>query len=235
MADPWWRFYCETISDRKFKYLSKVCGLSKLELIGAWAIICTIGHESPRYGALQVTSQLRVTVTDLVDELEISQEKVEKMIAGMIDKGMLLREEDGTLFVVNLEKRQYKDIKAAQRMQKYRQSLPVTSPVTSPVTHTETETETDIKGGELSQKFTEITTIMPYNLEDWCKAEQTMKSAGVQVDEIQVIIDKLKGENMTITGLWSIVKTGISVHADHKNHRPVSGGKRRNSALLDAV
>lgn len=144
MADPWWRFYCETITDRKFKYISKMCGLSKLELIGAWAIICTIGHESPDYGALLVTLQLRVTVTDLAEELEISPEITEKMVAAMVDKNMLLIEADGLIRVVNLEKRQYKDIKAAKRQQRHRDTLRVASPVTSPVTPPETETETEL-------------------------------------------------------------------------------------------
>jgi hypothetical protein len=152
MSDPWWRLYCEMISDRKFKYISKICGLSKIQLIGAWVIICTLAHESPRYGALLVTSQLRITVTDLAEELEISQEIVEKMIAAMVDKGMLIVEPDGTFFVQNLQKRQYKDLKAAQRTQKYRQSLHATSPVTSPVTLPETETETETKAEKIGAK-----------------------------------------------------------------------------------
>jgi hypothetical protein len=147
MTDPWWRFYCEMISDRKFKYISKATGLSKIELIGAWAIICTLGHESPIYGALLETSQLRVTVTSLSEELEITNDVTGKLINAMIDKCMLKQETDGTLIVVNLEKRQYKDIKTAKRMQKYRDklkdTLPVTSPVTLPVTTPETETETE--------------------------------------------------------------------------------------------
>jgi len=95
----------------------------------------------------------------------------------------------------------------------------------------------DSERSEISDKFTDVTKIMAYDLDKWVEAEQTMNRAGVLPDEIEIAINKLKGGDkpMSVTGLWSITRTAIEVHADRiagrpvnsNGNKPISAAKRR--------
>jgi hypothetical protein len=109
------------------------------------------------------------------------------------------------------------------------------------------ETDTERKGedteeSEISMAFTAATSIMPYELDDWCKANQTLKGAGVLPEDVTLSVDRLKSGDkpMSVTGLWSVVKTAIAIHADRVAGRPIGSGngskpKSHRRGIADAI
>lgn len=154
---PWFRFYSETMSDRKMNHAARLCGLSRLEIVGAWALILCAASESPVRGALYVTFQKRYMMDDVTDLLGCSNDQAESIMSAFVEMEML-EVSDGAYKVKNWDKRQYKSDNSTQRVRDYRSKpAEITEcnndetlhdrysnvSVTPPETETDTDTDTE--------------------------------------------------------------------------------------------
>lgn len=158
---PWYRFYSETLSDRKIRRITRVCELPKMLVLGAWATLMSLANDSPVRGTLLFTDDLPMTRDEIQDEMELDGEMFDTLMQAFQDHEML-HCEDGRYVVTNFLKRNFKsDHDAAQRVARYRarkNNVTPDSTVTpqgnvtetllkrysnAPDTETETDTETE--------------------------------------------------------------------------------------------
>jgi hypothetical protein len=152
MSLPWFRFYSETIGDRKFIKAARLCKMNKIEIIGAWAVLLCAVNDSPVRGSLYVTELERYSNDDVADLLELNIEQTELILKTFIKMDML-EIIDGAYAVKNWGKRQFSSDSSAERVRKHRSNADETlqnsysnGDVTPPDTDTDTDTEieTDI-------------------------------------------------------------------------------------------
>jgi hypothetical protein len=87
----------------------------------------------------------------------------------------------------------------------------------------------------LSDAFTTATGIVPYKLEQWTEAAQTMTRAGVLVDEIKQAIKKMQDDGLTISHLKSVVAVAIDIHSKRERGVPINNGQKKEETELEKV
>lgn len=103
---PWFRYYTETMNDRKMTHAARLCGASKLEIIGAWSLILCAAGESPVRGALYVTLQKRYSNADVTDLLGCDEDQAKAIMSAFVEMEML-EVQDDAYHVKNWDKRQF--------------------------------------------------------------------------------------------------------------------------------
>jgi hypothetical protein len=103
---------------------------------------------------------------------------------------------------------------------------------------TESESDNSERNGEFSplgDAFTTATGIVPYKLEQWTEAAQTMTRAGVLVDEIKQAIKKMQDDGLTISHLKSVVAVAIDIHSKRERGVPINNGQKKEETELEKV
>lgn len=159
---PWFRFYPEAASDKKFIKAARLCGASRLEIMGAWTIILCAAGESPVRGSLYATLQERFSNEDVTDMLGCDPKQTEAILQAFVKMDMLEVIEDA-YHVKNWEKRQFESDNSTERSRKHRQ-LKADSTVatlhqrsnavsaTPPETETDSETDTEKEDNKQQQQ-----------------------------------------------------------------------------------
>jgi hypothetical protein len=149
---PWYRFYSETINDRKIKRITRITGLPKMLVLGAWATLMALGNDSPTRGVLLVTEDMPLTADELQDEMDLADPAFEALMGAFEDHNMV-HVEDGCYVVTNFLKRNFKsDHDGAERVRRHRAkqrsetlecNVTETLICNTPDTDTESESDTD--------------------------------------------------------------------------------------------
>lgn len=162
--------------------------------------------------------------------LRLNRDDLELDLRQIAATGMIQRTTEGW-YVVNFEKRQA-PVGNADRMRKSRErrqkdqyygNEDVTSELRN-VTQINRLTDnrlTDTDVSPLSDEFTRITGIFPYDLENWGNAAQTMMMAGVTPEDIKLALQVMEQEKLIVAGLPSVVKVAISVKSKRERHQPI--------------
>lgn len=154
---PWYRFYNETLTDRKIMRICRDSGQPKAVVIGAWSIILALASQSPDRGRLLISDDVPFTPDEVQEETGLDEDVFNTLIARFMAYG-LLEEVDGCWEICNWHKRQPNSDSSTERVRRHRQNKAVTkaqhteSSETLPkrfsnVIDIDTDTETETEGG----------------------------------------------------------------------------------------
>lgn len=178
MANAWFRFYSETLRDRKLERIARVTGQPKALLMGVWVTLLALANDSPERGILLLTDDIPLVFDDLCLETGVDTETLNPIIERFIAMEMLSFEDD-IYYITNWGKRQFKSDSSAERVKRYRarkaenKERDGNDAVTlqeqlsnAPESETESETEKDKGAGA------------PSSFDDWLRALRAPKSMG---------------------------------------------------------
>lgn len=222
MADYWIKWYQEilddpkmaTLPDRLWRRFSELCLLT--------------GRLFPdKSGKLPDTRQIAWALRMNTDDLQID-------LAQLVASGLIEPIPNGWI-VVNFEKRQSattstERVKQHRERKKRQQYYADETNLKRNVAQSRTEQNRadtppeEIPGEEgspLTDAFVKASNILPYDLEKWVDADQTMTRAGVLPVDIDIAIKKMNQDGLTYSGLWSVIKTAIWVKSRRENAQPI--------------
>jgi hypothetical protein len=232
---PWFRFYSEARRDPKIRKAAQTAGVSFLEALGFWTALLSMAGESPIRGKLLVTLQERFSNDDVTYECNTDATTTQKLLAAFAQYDMIAIPEDGPIEIINWNKRQFSSDKSTERVQKWRISKGENKECN--VSETVDSVYVSDSYSSLSDEFTKITGIIPYDLEKWTRADQTLNAAGITPEDIRMALQLMADEELVVSGLPSIVKVAISVKSKREHHQPIfnNNGKRSERLLPDGV
>ena len=120
MPNPWFRFYSESLRDRKLERVARVTGQPKALLIGVWVTLLSLANDSPIPGALLLTEDIALGLEDFALETGIEPD----LLILIIDRFLVLQMltlESGVYLVTNWDKRQFKSDSSVERVRRYRE------------------------------------------------------------------------------------------------------------------
>ena len=158
MANQWFRFYSESLRDRKIERICNVTKLNKATLLGIWVTLLSLANDSPEPGILLLVDNIPLNVEDFGYEVGMTEQEIAPIIKQFIKMDMVAV--DGNVYYIkNWSKRQFKSDNSTERVQEYRkrketeseqeETVDVTLPERFSIApETETETETEQNTGE---------------------------------------------------------------------------------------
>ena len=102
-SPPWFRFYSETLTDRKIDRVCRATNACKALVIGAWTTILALANDSPDRGALLLTEDIPFTVEDLAGEFGVELEMAQALVREFHKFDMIHTDGTGTMLVTNWE------------------------------------------------------------------------------------------------------------------------------------
>jgi hypothetical protein len=119
-SPPWFRFYSETLKDRKIERICRLSTLPKMAVVGAWSIVMAIANDSPIRGALLLTGKYPLSLEDLAQEFGCDLEIATELIEHFIDLEMLDLV-DGVYHVTHWHRRQFTSDSSTERVRLFRE------------------------------------------------------------------------------------------------------------------
>lgn len=116
---PWLRLYNEMRTDAKIKRIARLTGQSRFFLVGVWVNILILANESPERGKLLISSDIPMTLDDILDELGIEADTLQIIWDSFINLGMIAINEE-TYEITNWNKRQFASDDPRERVKKHR-------------------------------------------------------------------------------------------------------------------
>ena len=114
----WFRFYNETLSDRKLEKIRDITGHKMSAIMGVWSIMLLMASESPKRGKLMLTEDYPVTPADV---LKRADEDDPKIIDAFKSFG-LITIDGGVISISNWDKRQFTSDNSTDRVRKHREN-----------------------------------------------------------------------------------------------------------------
>ena len=244
MTNPWFRFYSETLHDRKLERIARVTEEPKALLVGVWATLLALANDSPERGVLLLTDDLPLVFADLCLETGLTSETLGDIIEYFIAMRMLSLEE-GIYYITNWDKRQFISDSSADRVRRYRERQAVTNQGSSnddvtlqkqlsnlPDTDTDTDTEADTDKGAgahppdfLRLQFEMSVPViqdMQLTRSQWEAVLQSEKDADGRKTLINWIDSKLNGGG----------HPAVAAYREEMEHNP---RKNQYGAIIDAI
>ena len=119
MGLPWFRFYSETLSDKKLKLAARRSGAGLMATIGVWASLEALASESPERGRLYAAPGEPMGIDDLIDILQCPAETLEPILSEF-ERLHMIAWEGPVLSLVNWAKRQPDSDDSKPRVARYR-------------------------------------------------------------------------------------------------------------------
>lgn len=141
-SPPWFRFYSETLSDRKVARICRVTQLPKMTIIGAWATLMALANDSPIRGVLLLTKDKPFTLDEIADEWGADLDTTGLLLEQFTDFDMIHTDEDGTYYLSNWDKRQFSSDSSTERVRKYRKKQRTKAATETPKTPNGNASET---------------------------------------------------------------------------------------------
>ena len=120
---PWFRFYSETINDRKIARIAVLTNQPKALVVGVWATVLALANDSPRRGTLMIAQGQWLTLDEIQAETGLDSVTFDNIMAGFMDMGMIhdaSPNHKGHLVVTNFHRRNFKSDSSTERVRKYR-------------------------------------------------------------------------------------------------------------------
>lgn len=119
MGKPWFRFYSETLTDRKVQRICRATEQPKAVIIGAWTILLALSNDSPVPGILLLTEEISLTEQDIIAEMGLDEKIAHRILAEFTRFSMLAW--DGRYYLLkNWSKRQFASDDVNERVKRYR-------------------------------------------------------------------------------------------------------------------
>ena len=122
MANQWFRFYSETLRDRKLERIAHVTERNKAELVGIWVTLLSLANDSPEPGILLLVDSIPLNIGDFSYETGLPEDELEPIIKQFIRMDMLSLD-GSTYYIKNWDKRQFKSDNVTERVQRHRERL----------------------------------------------------------------------------------------------------------------
>lgn len=119
-SPPWFRFYSETLSDRKIDRICRITEQPKCLIVGAWATLMSLANDSPIRGALLLTEDFALSVEDIADEMGLPVNSA-NVILEEFQRFDMLHIENGIYWLTNWDKRQFASDTSTERVRRYRE------------------------------------------------------------------------------------------------------------------
>lgn len=116
MANTWFRFYSEAITDPKLRLVASQANVSMAEVVGLWTIVLSIASSSPRPGALLI-GNVAIGETDLS---QFAGCNVTVTLQKMLHVGLIAHGDAGEYIVANWHKRQFSNSSSTERVRRHR-------------------------------------------------------------------------------------------------------------------
>lgn len=116
---PWFRFYSETLTDRKIDRICRSTDTIKATVIGSWAILMALASDSPVRGALLLTEDIPFTYEDLADELGMDANSADSLLE-QFARFSMIHSDNGVIYLSNWDKRQFASDDSTERVKRYR-------------------------------------------------------------------------------------------------------------------
>ncbi len=149
MSYPWFRYYSETIGDRKFKRIARQAGTSRAVVLGVHGMILCLANDSPERGVLRHADGMPITHDDIteaaLDFLDLDPELFARILAGF-ENNNIVAWKGSVCRVSNWEKRQSRSDYSTPRTRAYRERQRGTTQGTFPKrqgTQGESESESE--------------------------------------------------------------------------------------------
>jgi len=120
MTMPWFRFYNETIRDRKITRVCISTGQPKAVVLGVWVTLLAMASESPERGVLLISDDMPITFEEIVFECGVLSEIVASVLEAFQRMNMLAVDEE-TFHITNWNNRQFDSDNSTSRVKRYRQ------------------------------------------------------------------------------------------------------------------
>lgn len=111
---PWFRWYVEAVRDPKLRRLTPT---------GRWLFVamCSAGRESPELGRLLIAPGVGMTDEEVAAYADVSAREMARALPVMDRLGMVRRDDEGVLCVLNLAHRQYQSDTSTERVRAHRE------------------------------------------------------------------------------------------------------------------
>lgn len=119
-SPPWFRFYSETLTDRKIDRICRITEQPKVVIIGAWSILMALANDSPIRGILLLTEDMPFTLEELADEMGLPV-NMALSILDEFERFDMLHQNDGTYYLTNWDKRQFTSDSSTERVRRHRE------------------------------------------------------------------------------------------------------------------
>lgn len=117
----WFRFYSETVADKKLRHVSRLARINHLQVLGAWTSILCLANDSPLRGKLMLTETLPLTSEDVSETFHVTTDETEALLQAFASANMLEYVE-GSWAVLNWDKRQFTSDNVTERVRKHRET-----------------------------------------------------------------------------------------------------------------
>lgn len=125
--NQWFRFYSETLHDRKLERIARRTGQPRMVVIGAWSILLALANDSPSRGMLLLDQDKPWTTEDLADEFGCDLALTEELLA-QFESWHMLHSEDGAFCITHWAGRQFASDSSTERVQQHRERRAATEP-----------------------------------------------------------------------------------------------------------
>ena len=121
-SPPWFRFYSETLTDRKIDRICRSLNQPKVIIVGAWTTLLALANDSPVRGLLLLTEEIPYTVGDIADELGLPGDLTLNILE-QFERFSMIHQDDGldTFCLTNWSNRQFDSDNSTKRVRRYRQ------------------------------------------------------------------------------------------------------------------
>lgn len=120
-SPPWFRFYSETLTDRKIDRICRASQQPKVVVIGAWTTLMALANGSPVRGVLLLTEEIAYTLGDIADELGLDEDATMRLLDQFGKFRMIHSDGTGILYLTNWDKRQFSSDSSTERVRKFRE------------------------------------------------------------------------------------------------------------------
>ena len=119
-SPPWFRFYSETLRDRKVEHICRATNQPKALVVGAWATILAIASDSPVRGVLLLTDDIPFTLDDIAGEMGLDITATTGIIDQFVRFQMVHLEGD-VYHLTNWDRRQFTSDSSTERVRQHRE------------------------------------------------------------------------------------------------------------------
>ena len=139
---PWFRFYCETVTDPKLRRIPP-------EQRWVWPAVLTIARESPTPGHLLIDEGMPANIEDIADKAAVPVKVARAALDYFLSVPGFLVKVDGVLIAPNFTERQYESDSSTNRTRKHRSKERVRNVPTSEDGTEASSVGTDPRGSEV--------------------------------------------------------------------------------------
>jgi hypothetical protein len=121
---PWYRFWNETIDDRKLRRIAQGTEQPLVTIIGSWSVIMALANNDHRRGYLMLADGLPYSHQDVISYMGVGlgDDETHEILKAFVDIRMVdIDEEEGAYYIPKFPERQFESDYSTPRVQDWRE------------------------------------------------------------------------------------------------------------------